>query len=239
MRQALRDRFGDWRTIVGLIGVSALTIQLLRLSGYFLELVGLAAVIVEFFDDLLPQFTLVVNIALGLDLTGLDILAVTCAIAATLIVLSSISYKNAMKTWYIFRFFLIPYALIIIILSIVIQSAAPFYEFVSFTEACEAGDSDAEQFYGSSCEELEAIGGAFNGAEDTGGMPRDVMIIAVVSVYMALILPLAAAGIFFFKRLNINRLVVRNLSAIATALLIVSLSQIASGEFNPANWLKH
>jgi hypothetical protein len=58
-----------------------------------------------------------------------------------------------MGTRYIFRFFMIPYAFLVIIFAIVVQVTTPIVEINQFNSQCKSGAAEAS-FYGSSCGEM-------------------------------------------------------------------------------------
>lgn len=208
------------RSISDTLGVGFLATQLVKLIGVALTLFGPAQWIAGLFEGIFPLIAKFFTINLGWDINGLDIMAASVAISGTLIVASSITTKEAMSTIYLFRFFMIPYALFIITLAIVVQVITPFTELATFTNACSNGDM-ASRFYGSSCSELsldDLFGGGNSDEFDSG------MGFVLSALYLILVLPLIAVIVFFFKRLSVNRLLRRVVIAVGAALALVAVS---------------
>lgn len=229
------------RSISDTLGVGFLIMQLVKLIGMMVALVGPIKFISSFFAGIFPLIASFFKISFGWSINGLDVMAVAIAASGTLIVWSSVAREEAMGTRYIFRFFMIPYALIVIILAIVVQVTTPIVEINAFNSSCKAQTEDAS-FYGSSCEEMtrqlafweetfgddpvpvidpETAAAMENEAEDDD-LTGASFILALL--YLALILPLISLGVFFFKRLSINRLLRRVVIAGGSAIGLVVLS---------------
>jgi len=231
------DRISNW---IGWIGVATLAVQLVKLFGLVLSLYGPIEWIIDLVEDAIPLLTQWLNIQFGLDLNGFEIMSMSVAISGTMIVVSSIATKAPMKTIYIFRFFLIPYALFVIILAIIVQVITPFMELRAFHGACKA--NPFQELYGNDCVELGPqlrfletfFGGQVEGGltegENAAGMPLMLSIIAL------LLVATLAVIVFFFKRLRVNkllrRIVVAILSAVALALGSAAVA-VAKGD---ATW---
>lgn len=213
------------RSISDTIGVGFLATQLVKLVGVALALFGPAKWVAGLFEGVFPFIAKFFTINLGWDINGLDIMAASVAISGTLIVASSITTKEAMSTIYIFRFFMIPYALIIIALAIVVQVITPFTELVTFADACSNGD-EVSAFYGSKCNEMP-LQDMFTSSTDVDGettMNNSGLGFILSALYLVTILPLIAILVFFFKRLSVNRLLRRVVIAVGAAIGIVIFS---------------
>ena len=229
------------RSISDTLGVGFLAMQLIKLIGMVFSLVGPLKFISSVFAGFFPLIANFFKFTFGWSINGLDVMAVAIALSGTLIVWSSVAREEALGTRYIFRFFMIPYALIVIILAIVVQVTTPIVEINSFNSNCKAQMEDAS-FYGSSCEEMtrqlafweetfgddpvpvidpEAAAAMEIEAEDDD-LTGASFILALL--YLALILPLISLGVFFFKRLSINRLLRRVVIAGGSAVGLVVLS---------------
>lgn len=214
------------RTISDTVGVGFLATQLVKLVGVVLTLFGPAQWIAGLFEGVFPFIAKFFTLNLGWDLNGLDIMAFSVAISGTLIVASSVTTKEAMSTIYVFRFFMIPYALLIITLAILVQVITPFTELATFADACSNGEQ-VSAFYGSSCAEMswdELFGGGGNADDYSANDFNSGVGFILASIYLVAILPLIAVVIFFFKRLSVNRLLRRVVIAVSAALAIVVLS---------------
>lgn len=215
------------RSISDAFGVGFLAAQLVKLIGVVLALFGPVEWITGIFKAIFPFIAKLFTINLGWDLNGLDIMAVSIALSGTLILASSIATKEAMSTIYVYRFFMIPYALIIIIVAILVQVATPIVELVQFGDACTSGESPP-RFYGSTCNELSiqnifSSGGDGTGEESNSGVSSGLGFI-LSGIYLVVILPIIAVIIFFFKRLSVNRLLRRVSIAVGAAFALVLLS---------------
>ena len=169
------------------------------------------------------------KISFGWTINGLDVMAVAIAVSGTLIVWSSVAREEAMGTKYIFRFFMIPYAFLIILFAIAVQVITPIVEINHFNSQCKTGIEDVS-FYGSSCIEMTGqlamwddtfgegtppaeVDPATSEAGETAPPPAsddDAGLSFFLSIaYLAGILPLIALFVFFFKRLSVNKLLKR------------------------------
>lgn len=221
------------RSISDTLGVGFLAMQLIKLIGMVFSLVGPLKFISSMFAGIFPVIASFFKISFGWTINGLDVMAVAIALSGTLIVWSSVAREEALGTRYFFRFFMIPYALIVIILAIVVQVATPIVEINQFNGQCKAEAADAS-FYGSSCSEMHRqlafwddtfgdepmIETDANGAVVTGGNPvapetntdaDDLTGLSFILalLYLAIVLPFISLLVFFFKRLSINRLLKR------------------------------
>jgi len=167
----------------------------------------------------------------------MDIMAFAMVISGTLIVWSSVARSEAMKTRYVFRFLLIPYALIVIVVAIVVQVSTPIVELNAFNASCKAQVEDAN-FYGSRCEDMQrqlkfwdssyevpVVEGeaALNESSDDD-LTGVSFILALL--YLALVLPLISLVVFFFKRLSVNKLL-RRVAIAAGSAIGLSLASAA------------
>ena len=221
------------RSISDTLGVGFLAMQLIKLIGMVFSLVGPLKFISSMFAGIFPVIGSFFRISFGWTINGLDVMAMAIALSGTLIVWSSVARKEALGTRYFFRFFMIPYALIVIVLAIVVQVATPIVEINQFNGQCKTETVDAS-FYGSSCSEMrpqlafwdetfgddplvetdpnaaaaaasEMVAAEMNDeADDFIGLS---FILALL--YLAVVLPFVSLLVFFFKRLSINRLLKR------------------------------
>ncbi len=217
------------RSISDTLGVGFLIMQLIKLIGMVFTLIGPLKFISSFFAGIFPLIANFFKFTFGWSINGLDVMAIAVAASGTLIVWSSVAREEAMGTRYIFRFFMIPYAFLVIILAIVVQVTTPIVEINTFNSSCKQQVEDAS-FYGSSCEEMtrqlafwdETFGDApavDPNAPATSDKVSDEDDLTGVSfifalLYLVLILPLISVFVFFFKRLSVNKLLKR--VAIAT-----------------------
>ena len=141
------------RSISDTLGVGFLAMQLIKLIGMVFSLVGPLKFISSLFEGIFPIIANFFKINFGLTVNGLDVMAVAIALSGTLIVWSSVARDEAMGTRYIFRFFMIPYAFLVIIFAIVVQVTTPIVEINQFNNQCKKNVEDAS-FYGSTCEEM-------------------------------------------------------------------------------------
>lgn len=217
------------RSISDTLGVGFLIMQLIKLIGMVFTLIGPLKFISSLFAGIFPLIANFFKISFGWTINGLDVMAVAIAVSGTLIVWSSVAREEAMGTKYIFRFFLIPYAFLVILFAIAVQVITPIVEINHFNSQCKAGVEDVS-FYGSSCAEMT---GQLAMWDDTFGdevPPRVVDPVAdpqneppapaerdddaglsffLSIAYLAGILPLIALFVFFFKRLSVNKLLKR------------------------------
>ncbi len=141
------------RSISDTLGVGFLAMQLIKLIGMVFSLVGPLKFISSLFEGIFPVIASFFKINFGLTVNGLDVMAMAIALSGTLIVWSSVARHEAMGTRYIFRFFMIPYAFLVIIFAIVVQVTTPIVEINQFNSQCKSGAAEAS-FYGSSCGEM-------------------------------------------------------------------------------------
>ncbi|MEL6725026.1 MAG: hypothetical protein AAFP81_14025 [Pseudomonadota bacterium] len=142
------------RSISDTLGVGFLAMQLIKLIGMVFSLVGPLKFVSGLFAGIFPIIASFFKINFGLTVNGLDVMAVAIALSGTLIVWSSVARDEAMGTRYIFRFFMIPYAFLVIIFAIVVQVTTPIVEINQFNGQCKEDVPDAS-FYGSTCEEMK------------------------------------------------------------------------------------
>ena len=141
------------RSISDTLGVGFLAMQLIKLIGMVFSLVGPLKFISSMFAGIFPLIASFFKINFGITINGLDVMAIAIAASGTLIVWSSVARHEAMGTRYIFRFFMIPYAFLVILFAIVVQVTTPIVEINQFNSQCKSGAQEAS-FYGSSCEEM-------------------------------------------------------------------------------------
>lgn len=141
------------RSISDTLGVGFLAMQLIKLIGMVFSLVGPLKFVSSLFEGIFPVIANFFKINFGLTVNGLDVMAVAIAMSGTLIVWSSVAREEAMGTRYIFRFFMIPYAFLVIIFAIVVQVTTPIVEINQFNSQCKNNVTEAS-FYGSSCGEM-------------------------------------------------------------------------------------
>lgn len=233
------------RSISDTLGVGFLMMQLVKLIGMVFTLVGPLKFVSSFFAGIFPLIANFFKISFGWTINGLDVMAMAIALSGTLIVWSSVAREEALGTRYIFRFFMIPYAFIVIILAIVVQVTTPIVEINTFNASCKQQTAEAS-FYGSSCEEMtrqlnfwdETFGDApvsevstdpaidESSDEDFTGVS---FILALV--YLVLILPLISIFVFFFKRLSVNKLLKRVIVAAGSAIGLALASAAYASAF--------
>lgn len=234
------------RSISDTLGVGFLIMQLIKLIGMLFTLVGPLKFVSSLFAGLFPIIANFFKFTFGWTINGLDVMAIAIALSGTLIVWSSVAREEAMGTRYIFRFFMIPYALIVIILAIIIQVTTPIVEINAFNSSCKQQVAEAS-FYGSSCEEMtrqlafwdETFGDTpvpdptvpveteiVSDADDLTGAS---FIIALL--YLVLILPLISIFVFFFKRLSVNKLLKRVVIAAGSAVGLALASAAYASAF--------
>lgn len=225
------------RSLSDTFGVGFLAMQLVKLIGTFVALVGPLKFLSGLFAGIFPAIATFLDSIFGWNINGLDVMAVSIATSGTLIIASSVATQGAMSTKYFWRFLLIPYALIVIVLSIVVQIATPLFELNSFGETCQTADVTSASFYGSSCLEmapqLRMFGSDVSFAEVNGEAPSAASGIGfqLTIAYLIVLLPLIAVGIFFFKRLSVNKLLKRMVIAIGSALGLVAASAAIAAVF--------
>ena len=127
------------RSISDTLGVGFLIMQLIKLIGMVFTLVGPLKFVSSLFAGLFPLIASFFKISFGWTINGLDVMAIAIAVSGTLIVWSSVAREEAMGTRYIFRFFLIPYAFLVILFAIVVQVVTPIVEINHFNSQCKAG----------------------------------------------------------------------------------------------------
>lgn len=219
------------RSISDTLGVGFLAMQLIKLIGMVFSLVGPIKFISSVFAGFFPLIANFFKISFGWTINGLDVMAVAIALSGTLIVWSSVAREEAMGTRYIFRFFMIPYAFLVIVFAIIVQVTTPIVEINQFNGQCKANAAEAS-FYGSSCTEMDrqlafwddTFGDDPEDMEDQMSVPipTDNMIeeeteeedwtglsFILALIYLAVILPFISLLVFFFKRLSVNRLLKR------------------------------
>ncbi|NQY12811.1 MAG: hypothetical protein HRT81_02995 [Henriciella sp.] len=218
------------RSLSDTFGVGFLAMQLVKLIGTWVALVGPLKFISGLFAGIFPVVAKFFGDIFGRDINGLDVMVVSIAVSGTLIVASSVATQGAMSTKYFWRFLLIPYALIVITISIMVQIATPVAELYSFGDKCQAEITEAVSFYGSSCLEmapqLRMIGIDVSFAEVNGVAPPSAsgLGLGLTLGYLMGLLPLIAVGIFFFKRLSVNKLLKRVAIAAGSAIGLVAAS---------------
>ncbi len=239
------------RSISDTLGVGFLAMQLIKLIGMVFSLVGPLKFISSVFAGFFPLIANFFKFTFGWSINGLDVMAVAIALSGTLIVWSSVAREEALGTRYIFRFFMIPYAFLVIIVAIIVQVTTPIVEINQFNAQCKANTAEAS-FYGSSCTEMspqlafwddtfgddpivepgegagagvgEAIAAVETDEDDLTGLS---FILALI--YLAVILPFISLLVFFFKRLSVNRLLKRVTIAAGSAIgLAVASAAYAS-----------
>ncbi|MEO1553198.1 MAG: hypothetical protein AAFR82_04640 [Pseudomonadota bacterium] len=222
------------RSLSDTFGVGFLAMQLVKLIGMFVALVGPLKFLSGLFAGIFPLIANFFKVNFGWTVNGLDVMAVSIAVSGTLIVVSSIATRGAMSTKYIWRFFLIPYAFIVITVAIAVQIATPVVELDQFGEVCASEGAESASFYGSSCMEmapqLRMLGTDVTTAEPDAASPPDEVGIGfwLAIGYLMGLLPLIAVIIFFFKRLSINKLLKRVVVAVGSALGLVAASAAIS-----------
>jgi len=217
------------RSLSDTLGVGFLAMQLVKLIGMFVSLIGPLKFVSSLFAGIFPVIAKFLKINFGWTINGLDVMAVSIAVSGTLIVASSIATKGAMSTKYFWRFLLIPYALTVIAIAIVVQIMTPFVELDQFGQTCAMESAETVTFYGSSCVEmapqLKMMGNDVTALDPDDTVEATTGTWFIVSlVYLVLVLPLIAVGIFFFKRLSVNKLLKRVVVAAGSALGLVALS---------------
>nr|WP_070960499.1 hypothetical protein [Hyphomonas sp. Mor2] len=233
------------RSISDTLGVGFLIMQLIKLIGMLFTLVGPIKFISSLFAGIFPLIAGFFKFTFGWSVNGLDVMAMAIAMSGTLIVWSSVAREEAMGTRYIFRFFMIPYALIVIILAIVVQVTTPIVEINTFNANCKNQVAEAS-FYGSSCEEMtrqlvfwdDTFGETPVEAEpnvavaqtsDEDDLTGASVIISLL--YLIFVLPLISLGVFFFKRLSVNKLLKRVVIAAGSAVGLALASAAYAGAF--------
>lgn len=225
------------RSISDTLGVGFLIMQLIKLIGMVFTLVGPLKFISSLFAGLFPLIASFFKISFGWTINGLDVMAVAIAVSGTLIVWSSVAREEAMGTKYIFRFFMIPYAFLVILFAIAVQVITPIVEINHFNSQCKSGIEEVS-FYGSSCVEMTGQLAMWDDTFGEGTPPPetdletgetaematppasndDAGLSFFLSIaYLAGILPLIALFVFFFKRLSVNKLLKRVVIAGASA----------------------
>lgn len=232
------------RSISDTLGVGFLIMQLIKLIGMVFTLVGPLKFVSSFFAGLFPLIASFFKISFGWTINGLDVMAVAIALSGTLIVWSSVAREEAMGTRYIFRFFMIPYAFIVIILAIIVQVTTPIVEINTFNSSCKQQVAEAS-FYGSSCEEMTRQLDFWDETFGDTPVPEDPALVEPESdaddftgasfilalVYLVLILPLISIFVFFFKRLSVNKLLKRVLIAAGSAIGLALASAAYASAF--------
>ncbi len=234
------------RSISDTLGVGFLIMQLIKLIGMLFTLVGPLKFVSSLFAGLFPIIANFFKFTFGWTINGLDVMAMAIALSGTLIVWSSVAREEAMGTRYIFRFFMIPYAFIVIILAIVIQVTTPIVEINAFNSSCKQQTAEAS-FYGSSCEEMTrqlafwdetfgdtpvpdpAVPVETETVSDADDLTGASFIIALL--YLVLFLPLISIFVFFFKRLSVNKLLKRVVIAAGSAVGLALASAAYASAF--------
>ena len=225
------------RSISDTLGVGFLAMQLIKLIGMVFAVVGPLKFISSLFAGFFPLIANFFKVNFGWSVNGLDVMAVSIAVSGTLIVASSVATREAMTTKYIWRFLLIPYALIVITIAIAVQVATPIAELIAFGDTCQSAAGDAASFYGSTCAEMAPQLNMFAGGapEPAAGEPPAAEASGIgfwlTVAYLTGLLPLIAVGIFFFKRLSVNKLLKRGVIAIGSALGLVAASAAFAAVF--------
>jgi len=226
------------RSLSDTLGVGFLAMQLIKLIGMAFAVVGPLKFISSLFAGIFPFIANFFKINFGWSINGLDVMSVSIAVSGTLIVASSIATKDAMSTKYFWRFLLIPYALLVIVIAILVQIATPFAEIFTFGEACRSSAEQTASFYGSTCDEMTPQLNFFLGADpniEAGDIPppeADGIGFGLSIAYLVGLLPLIAVGIFFFKRLSVNRLLKRVAIAAGSAIGLVLASAAFAAVFS-------
>jgi len=231
------------RSISDTLGVGFLIMQLIKLIGMVYTLVGPLKVVSGFFAGLFPLIASFFKISFGWTINGLDVMAAAIALSGTLIVWSSVAREEAMGTRYIFRFFMIPYAFLVVILAIVVQVTTPIVEINKFNASCKQPVTEAS-FYGSSCEEMtkqldfwDEMFGDTPVSEDPAAPVKSEsedftgVSFFLAMVYLVLILPLISIFVFFFKRLSVNKLLKRVVIAAGSAVGLALASAAYASAF--------
>ena len=225
------------RSLSDTFGVGFLAMQLVKFIGTWVALVGPLKFISGLFAGIFPVVAKFFGDIFGWDINGLDVMAVSIAVSGTLIVASSVATQGALSTKYFWRFLLIPYALIVITISIMVQIATPVAELVSFGETCQTEQVETASFYGSTCIEmapqLRMFSSDVSFAEVNGETPPAAQGIGfwLTIAYLMGLLPLIAVGIFFFKRLSVNKLLKRVAIAAGSAIGLVAASAAFAAVF--------
>lgn len=229
------------RSIADSLGVGFLAMQLIKLIGMLFSLVGPLKFISSLFEGIFPYIANFFKINFGWSINGMDVMAVAIMVGASLILWSCVAKTEPLKTKFFWRFLMIPYALVVIIIAIVVQVSTPIVEMNTFKGKCETAEVDAT-FYGSTCEEMtyhitfwDQIFGDAEIPEDDpendelaeGDLAGVSFLIALL--YVSLLLPLIALAAFFFKRLSINRLLRRVSIAVGTAGGLAIASAVFAG----------
>ncbi|MEL6857485.1 MAG: hypothetical protein AAFO74_03815 [Pseudomonadota bacterium] len=223
------------RSISDTLGVGFLIMQLIKLIGMVFALVGPLKFISSLFEGIFPVIASFFKVNFGWTINGLDVMAIAIAMSGTLIVWSSVARHEAMHTRYIFRFFMIPYAFLVILVAIVVQVTTPIVEINHFNSQCKGAVEDVS-FYGSDCQEMsrqlafwdETFGDApidppivtepDLALPETSEMPDPVInededftgiSFFLAMMYLILVLPIISLFVFFFKRLSVNKLLKR------------------------------
>lgn len=213
------------RSVSDTLGVGFLAMQLVKLIGMVFALVGPLKFIASLFEGIFPLLASFLKINLGISLNGMDLMSAAMVLSGTLIVWSSVATQGAMSTRYIFRFFMIPYAFLVILIAIVVQVSTPIVEINTFNASCKSNAAEAS-FYGSSCDEMGPQLAFWNdtfGDEPIAPAGTEPVVASEQSsdddltgasfifalIYLAVILPLISIFVFFFKRLSVNRLLKR------------------------------
>lgn len=232
------------RSISDTLGVGFLIMQLIKLIGMVFTLVGPLKFVSSLFEGLFPIIANFFKISFGWTINGLDVMAIAIALSGTLIVWSSVAREEAMGTRYIFRFFMIPYAFIVIILAIVVQVTTPIVEINAFNSNCKQPVTEAS-FYGSSCEEMTRQLAFWNdtfGDTPVAETPLETETVSdaddltgasfiIALLYLVFVLPLISIFVFFFKRLSVNKLLKRVTIAAGSAAGLAAASAAYASAF--------
>ncbi|MEL6862347.1 MAG: hypothetical protein AAGL11_10950 [Pseudomonadota bacterium] len=235
------------RSISDTLGVGFLAMQLIKLIGMVFSLVGPLKFISSVFAGFFPLIANFFKFTFGWSINGLDVMAVAIAMSGTLIVWSSVAREEALGTRYIFRFFMIPYAFLVIIVAIIVQVTTPIVEINQFNSQCKADTVEAS-FYGSSCAEMrpqlafwddtfgddpivEPGAGAGETPVETDEDDLTGLSFILALIYLAVILPFISLLVFFFKRLSVNRLLKRVSIAAGSAIGLALASAAYASAF--------
>lgn len=240
-----------WRSVSDTLGVGFLMMQLIKLIGMVFTLVGPLKFVSSLFAGLFPLIAGFFKITFGWSVNGLDVMAICIAMSGSLIVWSSVAREEAMGTRYIFRFFMIPYAFLVILIAIIVQVTTPIVELNTFNNSCKSEAAEVT-FYGSTCQEMTRQLSFWDSSNsvpaeptpadagpavdppppptDTGDDSTGISFILAM-VYLVIILPLISIFVFFFKRLSVNKLLKRVAIAAGSAVGLALLSTAYASVF--------
>lgn len=240
-----------WRSVSDTLGVGFLIMQLIKLIGLVFTLVGPLKFISSLFAGLFPLIAGFFKFTFGWSVNGLDVMAICIAMSGTLIVWSSVAREEAMGTKYIFRFLMIPYAFLVILIAIIVQVTTPIVELNAFNTSCKAETTEVT-FYGSSCHEMTrqlsfwdssnsqpvepvpAVPDAVNEAPPPANESDDDstgISFILAMIYLVVLLPIISIFVFFFKRLSVNKLLKRVTIAASSAIGLALMSTAYASVF--------